>query len=92
MSKTPPNKLPDTIDTSTSTPAHYTASALAAVDAAHTELAASVNELARCHGVRAAARLLGISPMSVSRWRHGDTPGRDAMRRARQHAADQGAF
>ena len=91
MTREPPNKLPDRIDTGTSLPSHHVAAALATMEQCHEYLSGTLHQLAHRHGVRAAARLLGISPMSVSRWRHGDTPGRDALRRARQHMAEQGA-
>lgn len=91
MPRQAPNKLPDRIDTSESLPSHYVAAALATIELAHGELVASTHELANRHGVRAAARLLGVSPMTISRWRHGDTPGRDALRRASAHMAGQGA-
>lgn len=82
---------PNTIYSSQSLPVHEVARALALMDASHTELVHAVHELASRHGVRAASRLLGVSPMTISRWRHGDTPGRDALRRARSHMAEQGA-
>ena len=91
MTREPPNKLPDRIDTGTSLPSHHVAAALATMEQCHENVIAALDELAHRHGVKAAARLLGISPMSVSRWRHGDTPGRDALRRARAHMAEQGA-
>lgn len=67
-------------------PTHQLQMALVVMEHAHSELVATLHELARRHGVRAAARLLGVSPMTVSRWRHGDTPGRDALRSARTAA------
>lgn len=61
---------------------HKVGAALVTVDAAHAVLIERVDELARRHGTRAAARLLGVSAQTVSRWRRGDTPGRAALRAA----------
>lgn len=79
--------LPPEIDPTASLPAHQLARALAVMAAAHTDLVSTVHELAHRHGVHAAARLLGVSAMTVSRWRHGDTPGRQALDQAR-HTVD----
>ena len=77
--------MPD-LDHAQDLPSHEVTRRLAVAVDALIDVSNVVDELARRHGVESAARLLGLSPMSVSRWRHGDVPGLSRIDAAQRHA------
>lgn len=73
-----------------SIPAHYVAAAVTTALLALDELQASIDACASAHGVRAVERITGLSRQTVSRWRHGDIPGRDQIRSVRSSLENAG--
>ena len=63
-----------------SIPAHQVAMAISTALAALSEVQIALDECADRHGVRAVERITGLSRQTVSRWRHGDIPGRDTLK------------
>lgn len=79
--------MAEVIDHAQDLPSHEVARCLTVAEGALADLSRAIDELARQHGTDTAARLLGVSRMSVSRWRHRDLPGAGRIEQASMHAA-----